>query len=100
VKPIVFHPNAEQELEEAIARYEAQRTGLGLALSAEVESAVGMIQNHPGMHPQHKETDYRKCVLRRFPYNIFYREREDSIWIIAVAHQKRKPDYWARRSAE
>ena len=40
----------------------------------------------------------RKFVLQRFPFNIFYRTRENEIVIVAVAHQKRRPGYWSSRA--
>ncbi len=100
MKPIVFHPIAEAELEEAVAFYEARRTGIGQALGAEAERAVGMIQQNPLWCPRHGETNFRKCLLRKFPYTIFYMERDDCIWIAAVAHQKRKPGYWENRTPD
>ena len=39
----------------------------------------------------------RRLVLRRFPYNVFYRVGTEEIVIVAVAHQKRHPGYWAVR---
>jgi hypothetical protein len=34
---------------------------------------------------------------QRFPFNIFYLPGESEIVIVAVAHQKRRPDYWFSR---
>ena len=100
MKPIVFHPDAEAELDAAVAYYESQRTGVGLELKSAVENAIHIIQQNPQVYPNYKETNCRKCVLRRFPYTIFYRERAASIWIEAVAHQKRKPGYWESRMTD
>lgn len=50
MKPIVFHPDAEAELDEAMAYYEDQRVGLGLRLKAEVENALALIQQQPQLH--------------------------------------------------
>lgn len=97
MKPVAFHPEAEQELDDAIAYYEGQRPGLGADLRAEVERVVEIIRRDPQRCPPYKDSDCRKHMLRRFPYNIFYAELEDRIWIAAVAHQKRRPGYWAGR---
>jgi toxin ParE1/3/4 len=40
---------------------------------------------------------FRRHPLVGFPYQIFYTELEDAIWIAAVAHGRRRPDYWRRR---
>lgn len=96
MKPVIFHDEANAELQGAIAFYEALRQGLGRDLLREVEKAVVQIQRNPGMFSIHRE-DIRKCIVRRFPYTIFFQELDDAIWIAAVAHQKRRPDYWSGR---
>jgi hypothetical protein len=35
--------------------------------------------------------------LRRFPFAIVYREKQDAIQILAIAHGHRRPKYWKRR---
>ncbi len=97
MKPIVFHPEARAEFDAAAVYYEQQREGLGLEFQEEVEAGVERIQQFPGSFPLHGQTGRRKHVLHRFPYTIFYLELDDSIWIAAVAHQKRRPGYWMDR---
>ncbi len=35
-----------------------------------------------------------KVIFNEFPYKILYSIEKDHIYIIAVAHQHRKPNYW------
>jgi toxin ParE1/3/4 len=100
VKPIIFHRAARRELDEAIAEYEFRRPSLGIELLAAVQAAQTRIQQHPKIGSRYKKTKFRKFVLPRFPYNVFYLELNDCLWIAALAHQKRKPDYWITRSPE
>lgn len=93
MKPILFHSAATAELEAAVEFYDAERPGLGEALLTEVERAIGRIQDHPQIGAPHKESGFRHYVLRRFPYLLFYLELPQAIWIAAVAHGKRRPDY-------
>jgi toxin ParE1/3/4 len=97
VKPVLFHPAAEAELLDAMAFYESRRAGLGLSFQIEVKRVVGLIQQTPDRWATYKSTPFRKCSLKRFPFDILYLELEDSIWIAALAHQKRKPGYWPHR---
>ncbi|MBI4962571.1 MAG: type II toxin-antitoxin system RelE/ParE family toxin [Desulfomonile tiedjei] len=97
MKPVIIHSQAKVELDKAIAFYEKQRAGLGLDLQTAVEGAIGRIQQHPQLGAPYKSIDVRQYVIRRFPYMIFYAELEEAIWIVAVAHGKRKPEYWSRR---
>ncbi len=46
-KPVRVEQDAEEELRAAIAWYEGQRPGLGVALLAEVQRVIGLIENFP-----------------------------------------------------
>lgn len=78
MKPVVFHRDAEEELDDAIAYYESRRRGLGLSFQAEVERVVQLIQQHPQRWAVYKKTAFRKHLLKRFPYAVYYLD-----WIIA-----------------
>jgi toxin ParE1/3/4 len=100
VKPVIFHTAATRETRKAIVHYEEQRENLGRELRIEVEAAVQRLRRNPRSYPLYDDQGTRKVVLRRFPFTIFFVELEDSFWIAAVAHHKRRPNYWARRRPE
>jgi len=39
----------------------------------------------------------RKRPVHRFPYAVLYRVDPDEIVVVAVMHQRRRPDYWRSR---
>ena len=39
----------------------------------------------------------RKKPLRQFPYNVIYSIDPRGIFVLAIAHQKRRWDYWKDR---
>ena len=41
--------------------------------------------------------EVRCVVARRFPYVIFFVEHENEIFVVAIAHTRRAPGYWAQR---
>lgn len=41
----------------------------------------------------YKGSKIRKCFTGRFPFAMFYKELADMIWIVAIAHGRRQPDY-------
>ncbi len=54
-------------------------------------------------HPEAGERvghEVRRKVLQRFPYSILYTAERWRVWVVAVAHHKRKPDYWRSRVQE
>jgi toxin ParE1/3/4 len=97
MKPVRFHRLALAELDEAAAYYEQQETALGKELREEVEQTVERIQQTPGIGPSYMATRFRSRLVQRFPYAVIYLEKDDAIWIAAVAHERRKPGYWSRR---
>ncbi len=97
MKPIIIDRRARAELDRAMAWYEKQRTGLGLDLHEEVEKALAKIEENPLLGMPYKDTDYRFRLVRRFPYVIYYLILDDSVWVAAIAHGSRRPDYWRRR---
>lgn len=100
MKPIIIHSEAKAELDGAIAYYEEQKKGLGLDFLSEVERTVSKIQQNPNLGTPYKVAGLCRYVMQRFPFLIFYREFEEMIWIVAIAHSKRRPDYWKQRPIE
>ena len=86
-------PRASKELDAAISYYEAQKVGLGLDLLSEVEKVILKIQQNPNLGTPYRIEGIRRYIIHRFPYLIFYTELEEVIWVIAIAHSKRKPNY-------
>lgn len=92
-----FHPEAEQELLEAASRYEAEVPGLGGRFGDEVECAVELLLENPALGAV-VDGRIRHFVLQRFPFSIIYAADQDVLYILAVAHSRRRPKYWASRA--
>jgi toxin ParE1/3/4 len=97
MKQVVFAAEAKDEFDAAAFFYEMQRVGLGDAFVDAVQAAIQRIAATPLAFATHRPTGTRKYVLRRFPYSLYFLELETSIWIAAIAHQRRRPRYWAHR---
>ena len=91
---IVVTPAVSEELREA-AKFYSERAGqaLGLALIAEFERALDSLATNPELGAIWHSTN-RRFSLRRFPYNLVYQIKTDELRVIALAHQRRRPDYW------
>ncbi len=69
---------------------------LAIAFSMQSTRALLLAQRRPALGlPGGVGTRSRR--VRRFPYRLVYLEQPEQLWIIAVAHQSRRPDYWLRR---
>jgi plasmid stabilization system protein ParE len=93
----IFHPIARRELEEAIDYYNAERQGLGSEFREEVQRVLALLARFPRLG-QPVRGSVRRIMLSRFPYHIYYRLlASDNLRILAVAHNRRRPEYWADR---
>ncbi|MFL6236770.1 MAG: type II toxin-antitoxin system RelE/ParE family toxin [Thermoanaerobaculia bacterium] len=92
-----WHPLAKRELFEAQDFYENRAAGLGASFLERIETAVLLIRRHPQSGSLAGDS-LRQSRVRQFPYSLVYRVDEERIFILAVAHDKRKPHYWARRA--
>lgn len=97
MKSIILHSEAIAELDAAVSYYEAQKVGLGLDFLTEVEHSLNKLQQNPNLGAAYKISGLRRYVIQRFPFLIFYTDLEAYIWVVAIAHGKRRPDYWKRR---
>lgn len=91
-----FHPEAEEELGRAIDYYESCQQGLGEDFFFEIHSAIQRIIDFPEVWPV-LDVDVRRCLTHRFPYGILYSIDNLEIFILAVMHLRRNPDYWKNR---
>jgi toxin ParE1/3/4 len=94
---LVFDPLAQQEYIDAFEYYEAQEVGLGERFRRAVWSAVRVLEQFPYVGEEVRP-EIRKMLLKQFPYKLIYSSNEREIYILAVAHGRREPDYWADRT--
>jgi len=91
-----FHNEAEEEFNNAIDYYEKVQKGLGYDFAIEVYETIERIITFPEAWPT-LEDDIHRCLTKRFPYGIIYSIEPEGIFILAVMHLKRDPDYWKSR---
>lgn len=91
-----FHPEAEHELTEAALHYDREVEGLGDRFLSEIRRATTLLGKNPRMGHR-VEGQLRRVILRRFPFSLIYAHHADNIFILAVAHQRRRPGYWRTR---
>ncbi len=86
---------ADEEFAQAVAFYESKQNGVGERFYQEVFRTLHWISANPATLRLRK--NYRRINLAVFPYYIAYVTHADVVWVVAVAHAQRKPDYWLKR---
>ncbi len=91
-----FHPKASEELEAAASYYDAKRSGLGALFLVEAKKTRDRIVELPAAAREVRDSIRRRSI-HRFPYFLYYSVEESEILVIAMAHKRRRPEYWEKR---
>ena len=92
----LLHPAADGELAEAVRYYAEIDPELGLRFYHEMERLIGDVSAHPERYRK-LDSHTRRHISTDFPYALIYLQKQDYVWIVAVMHLKRRPDYWRKR---
>jgi plasmid stabilization system protein ParE len=91
-----FRAEAATDVFSARSWYEEQRVGLGNEFVTSLEHIVDLVSRHPNAFPE-IASGYRRTLLPRFPYALYYRVGPQFIEVIACLHTRRLPDRWRRK---
>jgi len=95
-KKLLLLPDALQDVAAAFHWYESRQPGLGEEFLRCVDARLLAISRNPELHAVVHE-EYRRALVRRFPYAIFYECVEDTVTVFSVFHCSGDPDKWRRR---
>ena len=93
---LVIAPEAEQDFKEAYNWYEDRRVGLGEEYLTAVDACVQAICRHPEAY-QLVHRNYRRSLVRRFPYALFFEYAESTVIVYGIFHTSRNPKRWRQR---
>jgi toxin ParE1/3/4 len=93
---VEFHPAALRDVEQAQGWYEERSAFAASAFLRELSTAVRRVREAPQRYPS-ADAGTRRIGLERFPFTLYFRVHVETVTVIAVAHQKRRPEYWTDR---
>lgn len=96
MKPAKYHPLARAELIGSALFYDCRQQGLGDRFLTAVDSALTTIRKFPGLGAPW-ELGTRILRVKKFPFGVIYREYDEHIFVVAVAHFSREPGFWHDR---
>ena len=96
MRAVIYIPEASDDVVTSYQWYEGREHGLGEDFLQSIESCVTTILRHPQAFHQ-VEGGFRRAVMHRFPYAVFFKQREDALVIYAVFHCSQHPQKWKAR---
>ena len=88
--------SAEADIEEVVHWYEDQESGIGLEFLRYVGICLKHIERNPHLYPVVYKT-FRRALLRRFPFAVYYEIQDDIVLIFAVLHCAQHQNRWRAR---
>ncbi len=86
-----YTQRAKDDIELAFAWYEKQRRGLGFDYLDCIELAIKSVIKNSKIY-QKIYSKFRRCVIRRFPFSIFYTIEKDEIIVHSVFDNRQDPE--------
>ena len=94
---LIYLPEARMDVLAAVSYYNECDGALAKDFYKELKLAERDILELPDFWHVVAKT-YRRKWMRRFPFGVVYHKLdEQTVEIVAVAHQKRRPNYWKYR---
>jgi toxin ParE1/3/4 len=97
VSPPRFLPEARRDFDEAFAFLEEQSPAAARRFARRIAEVIDLVAGYPDAGSLVLEST-RAFPVHPFPYDLVYRtEAEGALTILAVAHHRRRPNYWQYR---
>ena len=81
---VLVRPEAKCDIRDARKRYRKISPGLAADFVAAAETAIRAATEHPVAY-QVVDRSFRRVLLRRFPYSLFFEVVKDRLVVVAVA---------------
>lgn len=94
---IVVTREARADIAEAIAWFRERSPELPERFRLELERVYSRILDYPEIYPIVYKR-FRRALLRKFPYSVFYIVDPATLLIVGVVHQARDESTWKRRA--
>jgi plasmid stabilization system protein ParE len=94
---VLISREARADIAEAAGSLGEISPSLPERFAAELERIYAAIGEYPQMYPVVYK-NFRRALLRRFPYSVFYITEPSLALVIGVVHQARDESTWKRRA--
>jgi toxin ParE1/3/4 len=91
-----YHPAARRDLKRAFEWYLQRSPQAASNLLVRFDETAMHILASPNIFPA-SDLGCRKARIPKYPLSLIFRQRNDSITIVAVAHAKRRKSFWHNR---
>ncbi len=99
MKDVDIDPGVVAEFMEAVRWYEEKQEGVGRRFAQDLDNLFESLPSYR-MRPLRGFKRYGASFVevgKPWPYRLIVIERGTSLWVVALAHNRRQPGYWLPR---
>ena len=93
---LIIRPEALEDIDQAYGWYKRRQAGLGERFLRHLDDCLSAICRSPNAHAI-VYAHYRRAVVRRFPYVVFYEVEGERVNVYSIFHTSQKPRKWMDR---
>jgi plasmid stabilization system protein ParE len=96
-RELLISREARGDIIAALAGYRSVSPALAARFAEELERVYTSVVAYPELYPIVYKA-FRRALLRKFPYSVFYIVEQSVLLIVGVVHQARDESTWKRRA--
>jgi plasmid stabilization system protein ParE len=96
VKALRIHEGARREANQATVWFAERSLPAARRFRDELLAGFSSAAAFPLHYPSYLHGT-RRVLLKKFQYFIVFLDLQDEVYVVAVAHAKRRPGYWKKR---
>ena len=97
ISELQYHKEASEEVRSAYLWYAERDQKTARLFAGEINLAIEKIRRSPKRWPRYDDS-VRRYVLHGFPFQIiYYLDAAGTVYVLAVAHTRKRPGYWTYR---
>ncbi len=81
---------AQDDIFRGVLFYESQQYGIGEYFLDGISTDIESLHLYAGIHSV--KFGFHALYSKRFPYTIYYKIEDDTIWVYAVLDERQRPD--------
>ncbi|MDY7094676.1 MAG: type II toxin-antitoxin system RelE/ParE family toxin [Acidobacteriota bacterium] len=95
---VIYTAEAKQDVRDIVSYYEREQVGLGDQFLGALTGTIELLREFPLSSRKIGQGVRRAVFPKPFLYNLYYspNRAQNTLLILAVAHQRRHPDAWKR----
>jgi len=94
---LIISPEAVEEFNASIEFYKSKKENLDIEFVNEIEKTLDRIVANPEQFPKVKQKPIRKALVNRFPFGIYFAQKDSIINVLAIFNFSRNPKRLKKR---